>query len=91
MMSVFKDTLKQGVQGHIEENTGLVGQMLRKRREKIEKEKSIVASLSAIKKKTTVIKKTSGHLTNVERSLVQISKNVQILAKAMNAYVTPQQ
>ena len=91
MMSVFKDTLKQGVQGHIEENTGLVGQMLRKRREKIEKEKSIVASLSAIKKKSTVIKKTSGHLTNVERSLVQISKNVQILAKAMNAYVTPQQ
>ena len=26
----------------------------------------------------------------MERSLVQISKNVQILAKAMNAYVTPQ-
>ena len=85
---VFKNSLKEGLQRHVEDNTGVIGEMLRAKRERAEQEQKTSEQVNEINAVTAKIKDGGASLTRTERSFVQISKNLQIIAKAMGAEVT---
>lgn len=90
-MATRKQSYTDDLGRMIEDRTGIVGQMLRYNREQKEYEKAITRQVGEINEVTTRVKNTSSTLLSMERSFIQISKNVQYLAEAMGAYVTLQE
>ena len=83
-----KQSLKEGLRERVESNTGIVGEALRARREQKEKEKLIQYEVDVIQKVTSKMKIGGTTLTNMEKSFTQISENLQLIAKTLNAQTT---
>jgi len=87
-MASFKQDVKEGLRERIENNTGIVGSVLRDRREQREKQAQIENEVAEIKKVTGKIKVGGTTLVSMERSFTQISENLQLIAKAFKAQAT---
>lgn len=83
-----KQNFKEGLRERVEQNTGIVGNALRERREQKEKEKLIHEEVVVIQQITTKMKMGGTTLTNMERSFTQISENLQLISKAFKAQST---
>lgn len=91
-MSDFKEetkqNLKEGLRDRIESGTGIVGEALRAKREQKEKQKQIQEEVNVVHKTTAKIKMSGTTLTDMEKSFIQISENLQLIAKAFKAQTT---
>lgn len=85
-MSDARDALRET----LENSTGFVGQVLRAKREKDERAKESAGKAAKIKETTAQLATTSRTLQNMEVSFIQISKNVQKIAKFFDAMVVTQ-
>lgn len=83
-----KQNLKEGLRERIENNTGIIGDALRSRREQKEKEKQTQEEVAAVKVTTAKMRVSGTTLTNMEVSFTQISENLQLIAKAFKAQTT---
>lgn len=83
--------LKYALINQIENNTGFVGDALKKRRLGIEQQKQTDDNIIAIEQTTDAVRATGATLSSLEVHFIQISKNVQAMAKALNAQVTLQE
>jgi len=93
-MSFINDTVanaKEELRSKIEDNTGIVGQTLRARREKEIKQKEIAEKVSAIKKETLAHKTSSRLISKIEAGLTSISTNLQGINKWADAYAVTQE
>lgn len=86
----FKQNIKEDFRASFEKNTGIVGQMMQKKRKNAEHQKEIAKEVGAIKATTSKVQSASATLNRMETSFIQISKNFQLLAKAMDASITLQ-
>lgn len=86
----IKEDIKENFQKKVEENTGIIGQAMREKRKKMERQQEIAKEVNEIKINTGRLKTAGSYLTKLEVSFLQISKNVQLMAKALNAQVTLQ-
>ena len=80
--------IREGLRDKFESSTGIVGQTFRDRREKAERQQEIDEQVGEINLQTSKIAATGATLGRLESAFLQISDNVQVLAKAMDAYVT---
>lgn len=87
-MATIKQNIKENFRNSMEQNTGIVGQVLKDRREKQIHEKEVAAELSQINIKTTRLKNDGRAFKKIEISTIQISKNLQIINKWADAQVT---
>lgn len=87
-MASFKEDVKQGLRERIENNTGIVGSVLRDRREQREKQAQVDNEVAEIKKVTKKIKVGGTTLVSMEKSFTQISENLQLIAKVFKAQAT---
>jgi hypothetical protein len=87
----FKQSLKEDFRSSFENNTGIIGQAMQARREHEERQKEIATEVAAIKDTTSKVQRASATLNILETSFIQISKNFQLLAKAMDASITLQE
>ncbi len=85
-MSDARDALRET----LENSTGFVGQVLRARREKDERAGESAGKVRTIKQTTAQLTSTSRTLQNMEVSFIQISQNVQKMAKFFDAFVVTQ-
>lgn len=94
-MATFKDTFKynlqEGFREAFESRTGILGDALRARRERQEQEQQEKEQIEEINNGTTQLKSTGVTLGNLEKSFIQISRNLQLIAKSMKAQVTLQE
>lgn len=74
----------------MEDNTGIVGQVLKARREKEEKNQQTQREVAAVEQTTQAIRVTGSTLTNIEVMFTQISKNFQAINKSFGVVVTLQ-
>lgn len=87
-MATIKQNIKENFRNSMEQNTGIVGQVLKDRREKQIHEKEVAAELSQINIKTTRLKNDGRAFKKIEVSTIQISENLQIINKWADAQVT---
>jgi len=80
--------VREGLRDKFESSTGIIGQTFRDRREKAERQQEIDEQVSEINLQTSKIAATGATLGRLESAFLQISDNVQVLAKAMDAYAT---
>lgn len=85
-MSDARDALRET----LESNTGFIGQVLRAKREKDERADQTANNVRKIKETTSQLTSTSRTLQNMEVSFIQISQNVQRMAKFFDALVVTQ-
>lgn len=85
-----KNILKKDIRTRFEES-GFIGNVFKQQRLELEKEEKVQKQLAPIFKATQRLKTQGNILTNLEDTFTQISKNVQLLAKSMGAYVTTQE
>jgi predicted chitinase len=85
-----KKNLREDLREGFEQNTGVFGQALRERRMREERKKRTEKEVASIQEGIGKLRLTSNSLFNIERSFLQISRNVQLIAKAMDAQVTLQ-
>ena len=85
-----KSNLKENFRNSMEENTGIVGQVLKARRKKEEKNQQTQRELAAVEQTTQAIRVTGSTLTNIEVMFTQISKNFQAINKSFGVVVTLQ-
>jgi len=85
-----KKNLREDFREGFEQNTGVFGQALRERRMREERKKRTEKEVASIQEGIGKLRLTSNSLFNIERSFLQISRNVQLIAKAMDAQVTLQ-
>lgn len=94
-MATFKDTFKYNLQENFREKfesrTGILGDALRARRERQEQEQATKEQVDEINSGTTRLRSTGSTLGNLEKSFIQISRNLQLIAKSMKAQVTLQE
>ena len=90
-MATIKQDIKENFRNSMEQNTGIVGQVLKDRREKQIHEKEVDAELSQINIKTTRLKNDGRAFKKIEVSTIQISENLQIINKWADAQVTTQE
>ena len=83
-----KQNLKEGLRDRFENNTGIIGDALRARREQKEKEKQTQDEVAVVKSTTAKMKVSGTTLTNMEVSFTQVSENLQLIAKAFKAQTT---
>lgn len=84
----IKQSAREAIRDRFEENTGIIGQTLRARRQKAEHVKTVQKQVDIIHKQTTRIKHAGSTLTNIETSFTQMSENLQLVAKALKAQST---
>jgi putative chitinase len=93
-MATFRQNLvsesRDSLRDYFEQNTGIIGQTIRRRREKVEKNKKVQAQVERISSSTNKLRMTNAALSSIEASFIQISKNMQLIADAMGAEVTLQ-
>lgn len=87
----IKDDIKENFRNKVEESTGIIGQAMREKRRKLERQQEIQKEVAEIQQNTSRIKTAGSYLTKLEVSFLQISKNIQLMAKALNAQVTLQE
>ena len=80
-----------GIREKIEESTGVVGQALRSRREREEKQANIQKQLSKISETTERIRSSHSSLTSIELSFIQIAKNFENINASFGVVVTHQE
>ena len=85
-----KKNLREDLREGFEQNTGVLGQALRERRMREERKKRTEKEVASIQEGIGKLRLASNSLFNIERSFLQISRNVQLIAKAMDAQVTLQ-
>lgn len=86
----FGGEAKKNLREGFEQNTGVLGQALRERRMREERKKRTEKEVASIQEGIGKLRLASNSLFNIERSFLQISRNVQLIAKAMDAQVTLQ-
>jgi len=86
----FSTEARKNLREGFEQNTGVLGQALRERRMREERKKRIEKEVASINDNVSKLRLTSNSLLNIERSFLQISRNVQLIAKAMDATVVLQ-
>jgi lysozyme len=79
-----------GIREKIEESTGVVGQALRSRREREEKQANIQKQLSKISETTERIRSSHSSLTSIELSFIQIAKNFENINASFGVSITLQ-
>ena len=82
--------MKENVRNAVEQNTGLIGQAMRARRQTEEKQARVQKELDAISETTSRIKSSHSALTSIETSFIQISKNFEVINKSFGVVVTTQ-
>ena len=87
-MATIKQDIKENFRDSMEQNTGIVGQVLKDRREKQQHDKEVAAELSKINVKTSRLKNDGSAFKKIELSTIQISENLQIINKWADAQVT---
>lgn len=87
-MATIKQDIKENFRDSMEQNTGIVGQVLKDRREKQQHDKEVAAELSEINVKTSRLKNDGSAFKKIELSTIQISENLQIINKWADAQVT---
>jgi len=85
-----KSNFKENFRNAVEEKTGLVGQVLKARREKEEKNQQVQHEVSLVEQTTQAIRMTGSTLTRIELFFTQISKNFQAINKSFGVVVTIQ-
>lgn len=90
-MASFGEHFKESLTSSFEKNTGIIGQTMQARREKEAQQKQIAVEVAAIKSNTAKVQRASATLNKLETSFIQISKNFQLIAKAMDASITLQE
>jgi uncharacterized protein YcbK (DUF882 family) len=83
-----KSNINENIRSSLEENTGVVGQALKARREKMNRDKEVAAELSKIAPKTARLKSDNKSLKKIEISSIQISENFQLINKWAGAQAT---
>jgi hypothetical protein len=87
-MATIKQDIKENFRDSMEQNTGIVGQVLKDRREKQQHDKEVAAELSEINIKTSRLSNDGSAFKKIELSTIQISENLQIINKWADAQVT---
>lgn len=87
-MDTIKEDIKSNFRTAFENNAGVVGQVLRDRREKIEDDKQIAKQVSKIHHKTQRITRDGDVIKKMEVAFTQISENIQLVNKWADAQVT---
>ena len=94
-MATFKENIKtearRDIQSAIESSTGIFGQAIRDRRLREEKQRSIQSQVQKIQQSTGKLKSVKAALSSIETSFIQISANMRLIAKAMDAQVSLQE
>ena len=85
-----KSNLKENFRNSMEDNTGIVGQVLKERREKEEKNQQTEREVGAVEQITQAIRVTGSTLTQIELLFTQISKNFQAINTSFGVVVTTQ-
>jgi putative chitinase len=83
--------LKEEIRNKFEQNTGIIGQTMRARRKQAERYAETTKEVERVEQLTQKFVSTDDVLKRMEVSFIQISKNVQLIAKAMDAQVTLQE
>jgi putative chitinase len=89
-MATIGEDVKQNLREKIEESTGIIGQTLRAKREAAERDKKITKQVEKIQLKTKRIDTRAKIISRMDVSFLQISKNLQSIAKVLKAQVTLQ-
>ena len=93
-MASFKEDAKANLKSNfrqaVEDHTGIIGQVLKDRREKEEKNQQIEHEVSLVDQTTQAIRVTGKTLTQIELFFTQISKNFQAINKSFDVVVTTQ-
>ena len=87
-MASIKQDIKENFRKSFEEHGGIVGQVLKDRREKQEHEKQVTAELAQINVKSTRLKNDGRAFKKIEVSSIQISENLQLINKWADVQVT---
>ena len=90
-MATFKEDVKQNLREAFEQRTGIVGQVLKERRQKQAEEKEVATQLAKIQENTARIQNDNNAFRKIEISTIQISENLQLINQWAGAQVTTQQ
>ena len=83
--------VKQNLRDAFESNTGIIGQALKDRRAREEKNQRVEEEVATIEQTTAAMKVTQRTLSSIEAGFIQISKNFQIINKEFSVAVTLQE
>jgi predicted chitinase len=86
----IKSDIKENLRNSFEDNTGMLGQVLKERREKQEKNAGIEKEVAGVNHLTEAIKVSRSTLTQIEVYFTQISENFQAINKSFGVVVTLQ-
>ena len=86
----LKENLKEEVRNRFEDATGIIGQALKARREKIIKQKEVAKQVSEIKKQTAEIRSNDRAFKKIEADIISISKNLRMINQWAGAAVESQ-
>jgi len=85
-----KSNLKDNLRSSIEEHGGVLGQALKERREKKEKNAQVEKEVASVNSLTEAIRVTGSTLTHIEVYFTQIAKNFEVINKSFGVVVTTQ-
>lgn len=87
-MATITEDVKSNFRTALENNTGVVGQALRDRREKANHDKEVAEQVSKIDQKTVKVNSDGKAISKMEIAFTQISQNFQLINKWADAQVT---
>lgn len=87
-MASFNQEVRNSLRESFEQRTGIIGQVLKERRQKQTYEKEVATQITKIEEATTRVRNDNNVLRKMEVATIQISENLQLINNWAGAQVT---